>query len=92
MRIGDKGGWVTLEKVNAVDPYYAEVREREGALEPLPGRELNKPVPSAHLWKASIPKDLPPGSHLIEVEARDMYGKVYRDRRVIRVQSGDGAE
>ena len=30
-----------------------------------------------HLWRASIPSNLPVGEHRIEVQATDMFGRVF---------------
>lgn len=78
--------WVVLEKVLEHDPLYVEIRDREMAQEKPPGRPLNAPVASRHLWKGDIPKGLQPGAHVLFIEARLADGRVFQDRRVIRVR------
>lgn len=85
MKVGEKGSWVSLEKVEEFDPQYVAIRDREMELNPEDKRQLNAPFPSAHLWKATLPANLDSGSQLIEVEATDAYGRVHQGDRVIRV-------
>ncbi|MGI9244471.1 MAG: calcineurin-like phosphoesterase C-terminal domain-containing protein [Verrucomicrobiales bacterium] len=89
MRVGDGGEWVTLAKTEESDPYYTAVRQREIAKDPKGKRHLSGPVPSAHLWKAKLPASMAPGSHVIEVEATDAYGRKHEGRRVIRLVGED---
>jgi hypothetical protein len=85
MRVGDAGEWITLRKVEENDPHYVAVRQREIAKDPQGKRHLSGPVPSAHLWKGRLPASIAAGSHLIQVEATDAYGRPHQGRRVIRV-------
>lgn len=85
MRLGDHGDWVSLKKVEEFDPQYVAIRDREISSNPNGKRHLNAPVPSAHLWKASLPTRLGVGSHLIYVEASDAYGRVHKAQRLVRV-------
>lgn len=85
MRIGTNDNWISLQKTEEFDPQFVAIREREIALNPEGKGHLNAPVQSAHLWKASLPADLGDGSHLIEIEATDDYGKVHNGKRLIRV-------
>ena len=68
------------------DPYYVELREREAANSKTGKTSLNPPSPSDHLWKIQIPSGLEIGSHLIEVEATDHYGRLHRANRIIRIE------
>ena len=55
----------------------------------------NKPYPlikrmyeannSTHLWQSNIGKNLPEGIHIIEVKAKDRYGRLFKDYHSIRV-------
>lgn len=85
MKIGERSDWIGLRKVEEFDPQYVSVRDREMAMDPDAKRPLNAPVPSAHLWKAALPAHLGEGSHLIEVEASDAYGRMHQGQRVVRV-------
>lgn len=86
MRIGESKEWISLEKTLEPDPYYSEVREREIERELDPKMQLNAPINSDHLWKATLPAGLSPGPHLIQVEATDAYGRKHQCKRMIRVK------
>ena len=86
MRIGKGADWIPLKKTVENDPYYVELRERE-ALNSKDGKtQLNPPSPSNHLWKVQIPAGIETGSHLIEIEATDHYGRPHKGNRIIRVE------
>ena len=86
MRIGEGTDWIPLKKTMENDPYYVELRERE-ALNSKDGKtQLNPPSLSNHLWKVQIPAGIETGSHLIEIEATDHYGRPHKGNRIIRVE------
>jgi len=86
MRIGEGTDWIPLKKTVENDPYYVELRERE-TLNSKDGKtQLNPPSPSNHLWKVQIPAGIETGSHLIEIEATDHYGRPHKGNRIIRVE------
>ena len=39
-----------------------------------------------HLWKGPLPAKLPKGAHLLEAVTRDMYGREYTAKRILRVE------
>ena len=84
LQVGD-GDWVKLAKVHDVDPYYVAVRNRDMANFPKQPA-LNAPHKSTHLWRGNLPKGLKPGTQLIRVKTKDMYGRVFTDQRVLRVK------
>ena len=84
MKVGS-GGWIQLKQVREIDPHYAAVRTRDMKTFPT-SPALNAPVQSTHLWKGSLPKGLKPGTRLIHVKTKDMYGRVFNDTRVLRVK------
>ena len=85
MKIIRSDQWITLKKVMEADPFYSATRQRE-ITGKLAGRShLSGPIRSDHLWKGNLPGEITPGSHLIEVNATDAYGKTHRSRRIIRV-------
>ncbi len=85
LRIGWDGEWKQIKQVHEKDPYYAAVREREMARKPAPPA-LNAPINSSHLWKGKLPAGLTAGTHTIFVRTRDMNGRYFHARRVIRVK------
>lgn len=85
MRIDGAGDWITMQRVEREDPYYARLKAAEK--EPIPPRGPRLPaiIKSPHLWAANLPANVPPGSHLIHVRTTDMFGHTYTGQRVIRV-------
>ena len=83
MRVGNRG-WRAMAKVLKPDPVYAEAYEMDTKLA-APYRSLPKPIDSPHLWEGSLPGDLKPGTHEIQVRARDMFGRVHTSSRILRV-------
>ena len=72
MRAGAKGTWRPLERTALPDPFYVELKALEAECRPKAWRDLPVPAVSSHLWAGRLPKDLPPGVHLIEIRTRDM--------------------
>lgn len=85
MRLGKSGEWIALKKVMEADPLYSATRQREIREKPAARNHLSGPIKSDHLWKVNLPAGIAPGSHLIEVNATDAYGKTHRGRRIIRI-------
>jgi hypothetical protein len=80
---GEKRGWFPLRRVDREDPTTAEIYAREKSTSaglPLP------PVPSPHLWVGNLPTDLAPGTFAIHVRETDMFGRVSRAHRLIRIE------
>lgn len=84
MRALPDGEWRELERVAGIDPYFAELKEREAAGETV-GIDLPSPSVTEHLWRGLLPIGLGPGTHMIEVETTDASGKVYVDRESLRI-------
>lgn len=82
MRLGDTGAWTRMTPVARNDPYYERLKASEP---PNAKRPLPKPAKSRHLWQAMLPANPSPGSYLIHVRTTDMYGQIYQDHRVIRI-------
>jgi hypothetical protein len=55
-------------------------------LPPIDGWDLPQPVISSHLWEANIGTDWPAGRHLIEVQAKDRYGRTFSAYHMMRVE------
>lgn len=85
MRMLPDGEWQTMERVDGVDPFFADMKKLEAGDFPLPGSPLPGPAITDHLWRAFLPAVLPVGTHMVEVETTDMDGHVYTDRESIRV-------
>ncbi|MBU6178966.1 MAG: metallophosphoesterase, partial [Verrucomicrobia bacterium] len=65
---------------------YVETRDREMAARPEAKNHLNAPILSDHLWKAFLPAGIAAGTHPIQVEATDAYGRLWKDDKVLRVR------
>ncbi len=85
MRLSKSDQWITLKKVMETDPFYSATRQREISGKLSPRSHLSGPIKSDHLWKANLPEGIATGSHLIEINATDAYGKMHLGKRIIRV-------
>jgi 3',5'-cyclic AMP phosphodiesterase CpdA len=83
MRVGPDGPWQLLRRRPGIDPLYEEARARERTPRAL---DLESPRSTRHLWVGRLPADLAPGTYMIEVRATDMWGRVDRGRRPVRVE------
>jgi hypothetical protein len=85
IRFGPGDAWRKLERVEAPDPLFVRLQERDRGLQ-TPYRPLPQPMANCpHLWRGDLPGDLGEGTHLIEVMATDFFGKTHHGRRLIRV-------
>jgi len=83
-RIGAGGAWLALDKVAETDPAYRQLHERDANLE-KPWFNLPGPIACSHLWAGTLPANLPPGTHPIEIEATDGFGGTHRNVVALRV-------
>lgn len=85
LKVGEKGTWVPMTKVDRPDPAYQAMVARDQALErpymPLPAAEN-----STHLWSGRLPAGIAPGYHPIHVRSTDMFGQVTMGSRGILVR------
>lgn len=85
MRLGEGDTWTRMEQVPRQDPAYAALKQLESDYT-LPGRKLPEIIVSPHIWRATLPPGVAPGSHTIHVRTTDQFGKTHTDQRVIRVK------
>jgi hypothetical protein len=83
-RIGTRAP-VTMTRDSRIDPFVQEVFARNEATK----KPWVKASPSSHIWVARLPADLEAGTHLIEVQASDEYGRTHRDHLVLEVTAGE---
>lgn len=57
---------------------------RRGPAAPQPGTVINDR--NMHLWRLTLPRDLPPGVHRLEVVATDRHGVATRERLAVEVR------
>jgi hypothetical protein len=74
--------WKNLNKLNVYDLWKADTSLAD---EVFPGTRMPWPQKSTHIWEANIGTDLPAGRHIIEVKAKDRYGRSFTDFHSIRV-------
>jgi len=84
MRVNRTGEWRRMRKIAARDPEYVRTYERDKTLQ-APYRGLSAPMESPHIWSGPLP-NLAEGMHLVEVRAKDMFGKTFISSRTIRVE------
>lgn len=85
MRHLPDGEWKEMERIDGVDPFFADMKLAEASPTPPNGMPLPGPSVTDHLWRAMLPPVLNPGTHLFEVRTTDMHGKVHVDTESIRV-------
>ncbi len=86
MRLGEGGGWMPLWREAREDPHYLAAIERDLERQPPPRFYLPPAIESPHLWVGRLPSNPAPGTYALEVRATDMYGQVFRARRLIRIE------
>ncbi|MCC5822553.1 MAG: calcineurin-like phosphoesterase family protein [Phycisphaerales bacterium] len=85
-RITGLTDWTPMEHDPQPDPLYAAIVEEETP--PAPGRRpLSRPMEANHIWAATLPSDLTPGTHWLEVRSTDMFAQVDTARHPFRVVS-----
>jgi C terminal of Calcineurin-like phosphoesterase len=62
---------VPMQHTAMMDPYVEALFARHAAQQ----KPWVRPVRSSHVWKAPLPRDLPPGAHCLTVRAQDEYGR-----------------
>jgi len=71
------------------DPIYLlEMFEWDTTTELLEGKRPSNPQKCKHLWRANIPNKLPAGKYTIEVEATDMFGRIYTSQTSYEIVVG----
>lgn len=72
-RVGD-GGWKPMQRVARADPRLLAENVRDDFAEGLRGFDRSpEAAPSTHLWRGTLPTDLPLGEHRIEVRTQDRW-------------------
>lgn len=71
--------WRVMQKVMEVDPHVSLLRQKWDRLDSLPefGRRPSNPVESSHIWKMSVPNNLPLGNQVIKIKVTDMFGRTF---------------
>lgn len=84
-RIGD-GKWSIMTRTETFDPnYYQAFTRWDMTDELMAGRRPSDAQNSSHLWKGMISTELPVGTHVLHIQATDLFGRVFKEERSIRV-------
>lgn len=90
MRVGREGTWWPMERTLQTDPVFVAYRARSDRVAERPWRDPPQPGTCRHLWTAQLPEGLTAGVQLLEIQASNPDGQVFRGIRVIRVpRSGE---
>ena len=82
----DNGDWKPMTYAEVPDPgFVASLYRWDTTEDLLPGRRPSNAVASTHIWRGSIPTNLPVGEHQIEVRATDMFGRTFTERSSYRL-------
>ncbi len=87
LSVADSGP-IEMAHVREKDPKFVRTAEKENlslAAKPM-WRKLPNARPSTHLWKVTLPENIPVGTHRITVSAKDRHGRLYEDHQIIRVE------
>jgi C terminal of Calcineurin-like phosphoesterase/Calcineurin-like phosphoesterase/N terminal of Calcineurin-like phosphoesterase len=91
MRV-NKGAWQPMELSPQEDPNMKWVFETQSQPKPWLGSNYNRDaIPdSYHIWQAPLPRVLAEGTHRVEVESVDMFGRTDRATSLFRVMPNAG--
>lgn len=86
----DGGEWRPMQHVFAPDPRLVAMNVHDDEAETLRAYDrAPQAAPSTHLWRGTLPTDLPVGEHRIEVRAFDRWQGERRGRTSYRLVEGD---
>ncbi|MCA9236703.1 MAG: calcineurin-like phosphoesterase family protein [Planctomycetales bacterium] len=87
MRVRGHGDWIPMKNVRRPDPAFAAAKVHDDPIADAEKRtKMPAPLETPHMWAANLPADLPPGVHVVEVEATDMFDQVDRGIHLIEVE------
>ena len=79
-RFNSSGNWHSMRHIAEKDPHVAGLRQKwDQSQTLLEGKRPSNPVESTHLWKTSVPNDLPLGTQTIHIRVTDMFGRTFTD-------------
>ncbi len=81
LKVGRAGDFAPMRRTARTDPFVEEVYARNAAVK----KPWVQPVKSPHIWEATLPADLPAGSHRLTVRATDEYGREAKGWMVLEV-------
>lgn len=83
----DGGDWKAMTYTEEIDPkFMAQLYRWDTSEKLIPGRRPSNPVKSRHLWSANFPNTKAEGTHIIEVQAKDMFGRMFTQTKTFMVE------
>ncbi|GIW74697.1 MAG: hypothetical protein KatS3mg103_1219 [Phycisphaerales bacterium] len=82
----DDGPWQPMAHAPQHDRAYLAMKAMEEQFPGLPGRTLPDPSIAQTIWQASMPAELSPGVHDVQVRHIDPYGQAWTARRTLWVR------
>jgi hypothetical protein len=79
--LGNDMEWAPMERTERLDPFVQEVYTRHRA-QKKPWVEATK---SSHIWQATLPDDLAPGTYAVRVRGLDEFGRPHESMLVVEV-------
>jgi hypothetical protein len=76
---------IRLTRTRRPDPFVEQVFSRNAATK----KAWVKAEPSSHIWTSRLPRDLTAGTHRVDIEVSDEYGRIQRDHLVLELVSGE---
>ncbi|MGA0555248.1 calcineurin-like phosphoesterase C-terminal domain-containing protein [Larkinella sp. VNQ87] len=95
MQLDGRGNWLPLELRPAPDPAvaamhrlgpYLDAAVDGQKLDKVLGWKMDEPEISRHIWRGTLPKKMPPGTHRLTVRTTDQFGQTYTAHRLFRVR------
>lgn len=88
-RIDDRE-WKIMDYTFDYDPsYQKKINEWDYASVLLDGKRPSNPDKCNHLWFGKLPKNLDVGEHIIEIKAKDMFGRIFTRIASYRIETKD---
>ena len=86
MRVRGQSSWIDMQQSPRLDPTFVEFHDRD--IKDVRGsrRPISEPRMTAHIWAADMPKGIPAGSYVLEVQSTDMFDNVDKGIRIIEVE------
>lgn len=82
----DGGAWKQMDFIPDADPLFLDALHKYDFTDTLlTGRRPSNPENCTHLWRMSIPNNLPVGEHVAEIQAIDLYGRSFMEKKSFRV-------
>jgi hypothetical protein len=84
----DDGPWQPMQRVSRADPRLLAENMRDDLAPALRSFDRSpEAAPSSHLWRGTLPTDLAPGEHRIEVRTRDPWRGLLQATASYRLES-----